>query len=202
MAAAAERAGQLARIYFVPAPRPGHREPPRAAYADRFAMVALALANQPRWLPLAVPDRGRRPTYAVDQLDWIARSSAAAGRRERYCWIVGADAFLTLPTWKNYRELLQRCDFLVLGRDGHGLKEILQVVPHESVTTIGKDQEQVQLAGGRKLFWLPRFASPVSATQARTQLRIARPTSPTSGVPVAVAQYARRAGLYNHAKNF
>lgn len=198
MAAAAERACHLTRIYFVPAPNPWHRDPPRAAYADRYAMVALAVAARTRWQPLAVPDAPRRPTYALDQLQWMADWSSSQGRRERLYWIVGADAFVTLPTWHDYRRLLQRCDFVVMGRDGYSLDEVVQAVPREVVKKV--EGKRVQLAGGRELHWLPQFSSPVSATRARAWLAASKRRNGRSVVPVEVARYARRAGLYEHGQ--
>lgn len=169
MAAAAERACGLDCIYFVPAERPWHRDPPRASFADRYAMVALALEGKRTWLPLAVPSPGpRRPTYAIDQVRWIAQQQPGA----RLHYVVGADAFATLPTWHQHQRLLKSCEWIVLARAGTRWR---QVQP---------------LAAGHAVHWIADFAAPQSATAARR--------GRGSGLPSAVRAYSQRAGLYAH----
>ena len=188
MARAAERAAGLERIYFVPAPRPWHREPPRAGYADRFAMLALALAGHPRWIPLAVPDRGRRPTYAIDQLAWMAEHNVVG----HIHLILGADAFATLPTWHQYRRLLRGWDFIVLAREHAPGGLMNRVLPRALVTA--QDAGGAELAGGHRLHWLAGFHSPASATRVRAALSAGR--APRGQAPAAVVEYALRARLY------
>lgn len=199
MARAATRACHLERVYFVPAPRPAHRAAPKASYADRYAMVALALAGQPRWLPLAIPDRGRA-TFALDQIAWLETWLAAHGRRERLHWIIGADAFLTLPSWHRYRQLLKSCDFIVLARGGITWNQVLGALPPSLITSA--NPRQAQLAGGRLIHWLGTFSSPASSTRLRGKLQ-RQPASQlkSAPLPARVAAYARRASLYHYAQD-
>ncbi|MGH9475564.1 MAG: nicotinate-nicotinamide nucleotide adenylyltransferase [Terriglobales bacterium] len=218
MARAAERAGKLGRIYFVPAPQPWHRRgAPVAGYADRFAMLALALAGKPRWLPLAVPDVAGRPTYTLDQLRWVRKRLAPAvgrwpgrnsvqqssARRKptpagaqgvsplpRVVFILGADAFLTLPSWHRWRTLLTACDWLVLARGGHRWEDVRKVLPQSMTAEVSAGG--ARLRNATRIQWLADFVDPSSASRARRQL--ARSTA--APVPAAVARYARRAGLY------
>jgi nicotinate-nucleotide adenylyltransferase len=190
MARAAERAAGLERVYFVPAPRPWHRQPPQAGYADRFAMLALALVGAPRWLPLAVPDRPRRPTYAIDQLAWMAEHKGVG----RVHLILGADAFATLPTWRQYRRLLHGFDFIVLARRGAPGPLMSRALPAALVEA--RDARGADLAGGHRLHWVSGFAARPEATRLRAAL--ARGRRP-EGMPAAVAEYALRAGLYRRA---
>ena len=200
MAGAAARACGLCRVYFVPAPKPWHRPTPAASYADRFAMVALALARHSQWMPLAVPDQGRRSTYALDQVHWIERWLATQGRRESLHWILGADAFLTLPTWKHYKQLLQRCDFVVLARAGITLQQVVETLPRQCVGQV--EPQRVKLAGGGQLHWLGRFSSPASSTGLRARLpRTAASGAGVGLLPAIVAHYARRAGLYGYGQS-
>jgi len=168
LAAAAEKALGLQRIFFAPAAQPWHKRPPRAAYADRYAMVALALEGHARWQPIDIPLAGA--TYTVDQVDWLQ----ALHPRDRIYLIVGADAMVTLPSWKRYRSLPAKCDFIVAARGGITIEQIEDILP----------------AGGRPLHWLSRFARPESSTHARRQASL-------DEVPARVAEYARRAKLYN-----
>jgi len=220
MARAAEVACGLSRIYFVPAAHPWHKAVPTASYADRYAMVALALLRSPRWMPL---DLGAASaTYAVDQIRHLRRLYPGS----RLFFIVGADAMATLPSWKQPQALLRLCDIIVLARAGFSLGDMIAALPprlrpapdrgprpraqinaqsNAHPTQRGEPQDAaavqvVKLAGGSHLYWLARFQDPFSSTQARQWL--AAPASPNSGrppLPAAVAAYARRAHLYCHA---
>ncbi|HWG37735.1 MAG TPA: nicotinate (nicotinamide) nucleotide adenylyltransferase [Terriglobales bacterium] len=169
MAAAAGRACGLERIYFIPAERPWHRHPPDASFADRYAMVALALQGKRNWLPLAVPGKNPlRPTYALDQVRWIA----ARHREAQLHYVIGADAFATLPTWHQPSRLLKSCEWVVLARSGTSIQAVRAA------------------AAGRAFHWIGDFAAPQSATAVRTGRTVA--------LPATVRAYIQRAGLYAH----
>ena len=205
MARAAEAACRLSRIYFVAAAHPWHKAVPTASYADRYAMLALALHRSPRWMPL---DLGAASaTYSVDQIRHIRRLYPGS----RLFFIVGADAFATLPSWKQPQALLQLCDVIVLARAGFDLADMIAALPprirpapdrplqsrsrrHKAAVNV------VKLTNGSHLYWLARFQDPFSSTQARQWLTAPnspRPQRPP--LPAAVAAYARRAHLYSHA---
>jgi nicotinate-nucleotide adenylyltransferase len=114
VAADVRAALHVAEVTMVPAADPPHRPPPGARAADRLAMLALAVAEFPG---LAIDDRemarGGR-SYTVDTLaelrrEWPARPLA---------WIVGADAFLGLPTWHRHRDVLALAHLVVVARPG------------------------------------------------------------------------------------
>ncbi|MGH9413984.1 MAG: nicotinate (nicotinamide) nucleotide adenylyltransferase [Terriglobales bacterium] len=185
MARAAERACQLSRIYFVPAAAPWHRgKPPTASYADRFAMLALALNGRPHWMPLAVPDSTGRPTYTIDQLAWMRKH----GYGEPLYFILGADSFATLPSWRRWRELLGQCHWIVLGRAA--ARHLPDVVPAHMKAAATRDE--LVLRSGTRIHWLAHFEQPASASAVRERLA-GRGKAP---VAAAVARYAGRAGLY------
>lgn len=105
---------KLGELRFMPAGNPPHREQPMASAEQRVAMVRAATAGQPGF---TVDDRETRregPSYSVDTL---------AGLRAEHptrplCLIVGMDAFLELPKWHQWQELLQLSHLVVAHRPG------------------------------------------------------------------------------------
>ncbi|MGH9518971.1 MAG: nicotinate-nicotinamide nucleotide adenylyltransferase [Terriglobales bacterium] len=194
MAAAVERACELERIYFVPAPHPWHKTAPLAGFCDRYAMLALTLMGHPRWQPLALPESALA-TYSVHQVSWLQNHFP----RQKLHFIVGADSFATLPTWKQPRRLLGLCDFIVLAREGAGWEQVLAALPRgwvHAVEAAGSGRV-AHLRNGGKIHWLPRFSSRLSSTSVRQWLARA-PRAPMPVTP-AVNEFARRAGLYQRA---
>jgi len=109
-----QQALRLKEIRFLPAGNPPHRDQPLADAQLRLQMVQLATAGQAGFV---VDDREVRkegPSYSVETL---------AELRHEYpdrslCLIVGMDAFLSLPKWYQWRELLQLAHLVVAHRPG------------------------------------------------------------------------------------
>ncbi len=101
-------------VRFVPCGDPPHRGETLAPAALRLDMVRLATRDEPRFV---VDDRELRrdgPSYSVDTL---------ASFREEFpdrslCLITGMDAFLGLPTWHRWGEILDFAHIIVAHRPG------------------------------------------------------------------------------------
>ncbi|HKL63227.1 MAG TPA: nicotinate-nucleotide adenylyltransferase [Woeseiaceae bacterium] len=105
---------RLSELRFMPCGTPPHRGTPIADAALRVRMVELATQAQNGFV---VDDRELQregPSYSVDTL---------AALRAEYptrslCLIVGMDAFLSLPRWYHWREILQLAHIIVAHRPG------------------------------------------------------------------------------------
>jgi len=127
--AAASKFG-LARVLFVPSAYPPHKHANRLTpFPHRFAMVALACAGDSRFIPslLEAPTRDARPQYSVTTVDRVKRS--LGGAKDRLFFLIGVDAFLDLPQWKDHRRLLDMVDFIVVSRPGFDARKIWSVLP-------------------------------------------------------------------------
>lgn len=105
---------RLHEIRFLPAGNPPHRAGTVASAMQRLAMVQAAIRGQPGF---TVDDREisrHGPSYSVDTM----RSLRADFTDDSLCLIVGMDAFLSLPKWHRWRELLQLTHLVVAHRPG------------------------------------------------------------------------------------
>jgi nicotinate-nucleotide adenylyltransferase len=105
---------RLSEMRFMPAGNPPHREMPIASAELRLAMVQAAVEGQPGF---TVDDREVRregPSYSVDTLSALR----ADFPQRSLCLIVGMDAFLGLPKWRQWRELLELAHLVVAHRPG------------------------------------------------------------------------------------
>ena len=121
VARAAERRFHLDEIHFIPTGRPPHKHRSgMASYADRYAMVALACADHPRFIASLAESgaghSGREIFYSVDTVRHFKQKFHGAG--VHLYFLLGADSFLHIPTWKDYETLLGLCDFIVASRPG------------------------------------------------------------------------------------
>lgn len=178
LARAARRRFHLDLIYFIPCGLPPHK--PRrglSPFLHRFAMVALACADEPAFVPSLLEAgsdlRGRQTSYSIDTVRRVRRRAP----RAKLYFILGADAFLYLPKWKSVRQLVRLCDFIVATRPGTDLRRLARVaVPNTTVHFLGGVRVDV------------------SASQVRRVARRGR--SVASLVPSAVADYIQKMKLF------
>jgi nicotinate-nucleotide adenylyltransferase len=105
---------RLTEMRFLPAGNPPHRESTIAGPEERLAMVRAATEGQPGFV---VDDREIRRaglSYSVDTM----RTLRADFPDRSLCLIVGMDAFLGLPKWHQWRELLDLAHLVVAHRPG------------------------------------------------------------------------------------
>lgn len=104
----------LSEMRFLPAGNPPHRERTIADAEQRLAMVRAAVSDQPGFV---VDDREitrEGLSYSVDTLGTLR----ADFPDRSLCLIVGMDAFLGLPKWHQWRELLELAHLVVAHRPG------------------------------------------------------------------------------------
>ena len=96
-------------------------------------MVALACTEHPHFVPsLAEAGEdfsGTQLHYSVDTVRYFRHTYHGDG--DRIFFIVGADAFLDIPMWKEYETLLGLCDFVIANRPGIRPEALRLVIPPE-----------------------------------------------------------------------
>jgi len=104
----------LAEVRFLPTGTPPHRDHLYASAELRLKMVAAAIADQPGF---RVDDREVRRTGLSYSVDTLTELRGEYPDRS-LCLILGMDAFLGLPTWHRWRELLDLAHIVVAHRPG------------------------------------------------------------------------------------
>jgi nicotinate-nucleotide adenylyltransferase len=101
-------------VRFMPCGNPPHRAQPIASAELRLQMVRVATAGQHGFV---VDDRELQregPSYSVDTLTALR----AEFPLQPLALIIGMDAFLGLPKWYHWREILQLAHIVVAHRPG------------------------------------------------------------------------------------
>ncbi len=105
---------RLTEVRFLPAGSPPHREQPLASAELRLRMVRAAVAGEPAF---TVDDREMRRSGVSYSVDTLAQLRAEYPHRS-LCLLLGMDAFLGLPHWHRWRELLDLAHVVVAHRPG------------------------------------------------------------------------------------
>lgn len=173
------------------------------SFADRLAMVELAVAGEPGIVPSAIdaPRSDGRPNYTFDVLTSIRANLPSA---DELFFLLGADAFLSLKQWQGAEELPFLCDFIVAGRPGFSIEGVPEAVP--ASIRAERESGDYGLAGvvtwflsnnsekHSRLYLMPDLHEDISATHIRAAL--AGEESEEGVLSPAVLRYIRERGLY------
>ena len=102
----------LDRVIWVPTFRPPHKAPPLVSFEHRLAMVSAAIADHPAFHVSAVDRQQQGTSYAITTLNALQTLEPTAC----WYWIIGNDAFQSLPRWKASQTLAAQCIWLVAPR--------------------------------------------------------------------------------------
>ena len=185
-----ERLG-LGQLRLMPCAVPPHRDVPACSAEHRAAMVALAVAAEPR---LSCDSRellrdGR--SYTIDSL---IEMRAELGARHSLCLVMGCDAVLEITTWHRWRELLDWAHVAVIARPGWQFPQrgpVAEWLQAHRLVSAGVLQQQH--AGGILVEELRPLA--ISSTEIRSLLAEGR--SARYLLPETVLDYIQTHNLYH-----
>ena len=166
----------LDEVLFVPSGTPPHRPGPAASGLDRYAMVCLATAENPRFLPSPLELERQGPSYTVETVEGLR----AARPQDALVLIVGSDAFPEMSGWRCAERLFASCEVAIVERPG---------APGASA-----DALEPPFSEARGVRRVPGAGLPISASNVRRLAKQGR--SIRYLVPDAVAGFVVKRGLY------
>jgi nicotinate-nucleotide adenylyltransferase len=166
---------EIEKVLFIPAQVAPHKiGRPVTEPIHRYAMLALATQNDPRLsistFEVDAPDR----RYTVDTIEHFRTKF---GDSIELFFIMGADSWSEITTWRQWERLLAMANHIVVTRPGHELDRTLPS------------------AGARVLF-TDAVMNDVSATGIRRLAAAGRFDELARYVPDPVAEYIRKYELY------
>jgi nicotinate-nucleotide adenylyltransferase len=110
----AARSCDLDLVLMIPGGQPPHKNnAARTPFEHRFQMVKLACAGNPLLEPSRL-EEGDRKSYSIDTVERIPLTPG-----DSLHFIIGADAFAEIQTWRRWQDVLSRVEFIVVSRPGH-----------------------------------------------------------------------------------
>jgi nicotinate-nucleotide adenylyltransferase len=159
---------RLDRVLLVPAANPPHKTGvTHAPYEDRLRMAEIACHGLAH-LEVSRLEEGTQWSYSIDTIEKVQARMAAGGE---LFFVIGADAFADIRTWKRWQDVARAVCFLVVSRPG---------VRYEAPQEV-------------RLERLDRLELAISSSEIRRELAAGR--RPPE-VPPAVLGYILEHGLY------
>jgi len=176
-------------LRLLPCGEPAHRAPPQASADDRIAMLQLALKGISS---LAIDKREvqrQGPSYMVDTLASLREEL----KDQPLVLIIGWDAFVGLPTWHRWQQIIELAHLVVVQRPGSRVTPcgemalLLQRHQTDDVAELSK-----RIAGC--ILLQPVDVLDVSSTEVRARLAAKEDVSDL--LPTAVGAYIKEQQLY------
>lgn len=100
----------LEQVIWVPSFNPSYKQ--AATFEHRVEMVQQAIADNPKFAVSLVEQAHSGSSFAINTLINLSADHPDT----RWYWIIGLDAFQTLPRWYLGQELAQLCEWLIAPR--------------------------------------------------------------------------------------
>ncbi len=162
----------LNKVIFIPAGILPHKAQSQATAKDRLAMVKLSLRGKKKFTSTKYETNKKSPSYSIETVRYLKRK---LGHKTEFFFIIGADAFGEIRTWRRWQELLRLCCFVVINRPGYKI-----TLPNKSAAV--------------KVIMLRITGIPIAATTIRKKIN--KSQSVNKLVPRSVYAYIKKHKLY------
>ena len=192
LAETAREALGLARVRLIPAGQPPHRATPGASGNHRLAMARLATADNPAFEVDAAEVTAAQASFTILTLE---RLRAELGSARPLVLLLGVDAFLGLPTWRRWTELLDFAHLAVANRPGYTL-DAAQMAPALADLVARCKASPAALVAAPAGAIVPFEMTPLAISATDIRARAAAGLSLRYLLPPPVVDYISRHQLY------
>lgn len=170
----------LDEVVFVPAGRPSFKLDKHLADVEkRIEMCELAVSEHPKYKVSDIEAKREGVSYTIDTInDLLANEYNQA----KLFFIIGSDAFLTLPKWRSAYELARLVDFAVFMRSDDDETRVTQTARDMNARIHLIDSDRID----------------ISSTQIRRMIQKDEPVG--KYLPDGVDEYIKEEGLYHDEK--
>jgi nicotinate-nucleotide adenylyltransferase len=190
---AAQAALGLTELHVVTSHLPPHRPPPETSSYHRFAMVALTAAERPAWRASDLELRHETPSYTSRTLH---KFHDRGYEPTQLHFVIGADAFAEIASWRDYPNILEAAHFVVVSRPHFPATMLAERLPRLAGRMVTESRE-VLASDVPLIFLIDTVTADVSSTAIRS--RLATGAAIDGMVPRPVQQHIEQHGLYTSA---
>lgn len=189
---------EIEKVLFIPAQVAPHKVGrPVTAALHRYAMLALATQNDPKLTISTFEIDAPNRRYTVDTL---AHFISALGTTSNLFFIMGADSWAEITTWREWQRLLEMVNHIVVSRPGYELNG--PPIVRDRIVDVRSTTSSPNLISdglATKIYLTDVVLKDVSATQIRSCAQEGRFDELTQFVTVPVAKYIEKYGIYQES---
>jgi nicotinate-nucleotide adenylyltransferase len=184
---------EIEKLLFIPAQMAPHKiGRPVTEPIHRYAMLTLATQSDPQLLISTFELEALDRRYTVDTIDHFQR---LFGDECELFFIMGADSWSEITTWREWERLLTMTNHIVVARPGYEPPTAHVGPIAERIVDLRSGQGAV---GQQGIFFTDVVMNDVSATNIRRLASEGRTHEMEGMVPGPVLEYIRKYGIYEN----
>jgi nicotinate-nucleotide adenylyltransferase len=154
----------LDKVIFMPSGNPPLKSSDLAEASHRYAMNRLATQSNENFLVSDIEMRQDVKSYTIATVDTLSRMYP----EDELFFIMGLDAFLDMPNWREPDRLITSINFIIVTRPGFSVNE-LNASPYfgGEVINVNAGVASLRLRGGRKAWVAAVSVFDISSTTIR-----------------------------------
>jgi nicotinate-nucleotide adenylyltransferase len=188
----------LDAIWFIPAALPPHKAGHAdgqgiTSFAHRLAMLETAIGANNSFVISDIESRRSAPSYSIDTINILLQK---IGEQADVYFIIGADAFLDIDTWKRFKELPSLVNFVVISRPTFSPDKVGEVIRRNFTGYSYDSSHETWSAQQSKGTFILQHMKPVPISSTEIRERIRKGEEITGLVPQPIEDYIKKQGLY------
>ena len=188
----------LDAIWFIPAALPPHKAGLAdgqhiSSFAHRLAMLERAIAENSSFVISDIEAKRSAPSYSIDTIKILI---SQIGDQADLYFVIGADAFLEIDTWKRYKDLPTLVNFVVISRPTFSPDKVGEVILRNFAGYAYDSSHETWSAQQSKGSFILQHMKPVPISSTEIRERIRNGEEITGLVPQAVEEYIKKQNLY------
>ncbi len=108
------------KVYFLPSGTPPHKDKTFSSKEDRLMLLKLAIQDNPAFEVLDVEITKEAKSYTIETIELLEKRF----NYPKITFIMGADMFMTIESWKRFDDLLNKINIIVASRAEPKMKEL------------------------------------------------------------------------------
>lgn len=197
IAAAAQQACQLDRIFFIPTADPPHK--PLAgdiSFEHRAEMVRMAIAGNSVFEISTVEAERSGKSYSIDTIGVFMEQYPD----DELFFIIGGDSFIEIATWHRYADIFASCNLIVVERPGSHFVNPLDALPDavKELFRLDVANNCLMHESGNRIFFITGTPFDLSSTEIRRL--VATESDISSFVTPEVAAYILQQRIYHQCQ--
>lgn len=164
----------LGKVFFIPSGNPPLKRKDLTEAAHRYAMVKMAVRDNPSFEVLDIECVRPGKSYTVNTLEQLLEDHPDA---DLY-FLLGIDAFLDIPNWRDPEKILSLTNFIVLSRPGKNFADLFHSpylgIKKAILTSLDRGESEscaTVLQSGKKVFLTAVTPIGISSTGIRKSLK-------------------------------
>ena len=167
----------LERIFFIPSGNPPLKRKDLAEAKHRYKMVRMAVRGNPYFEVLDIECIRPGKSYTVNTLELLLKKYADVD----FYFMLGIDAFLDIPNWREPEKIMSLTNFIVLSRPGNNFEDLLDspyldikksgLAGLTSIDRGGRESCRTALPNSKKVFLAKVTPIGISSTDIRKSVK-------------------------------